>query len=61
VKNKTDSKVDKMADDLVTVILKTQHIHAGKTYPAGETLTVNQAMKKWLIEMGVVDPDPELI
>jgi starvation-inducible outer membrane lipoprotein len=49
-------KHENFDDDLVTVVFKTQHVHAGKIYKAGETLRVNAAMKTWLIERGVVMP-----
>lgn len=48
-----------ITDDLITVILKKPHTHAGKFYQAGETLRVNAAMRDWLIYQGVVNKNPE--
>ncbi len=47
---------EQIAGELVTVILKRQHTHAGQVHDAGETLQVNAAMRRWLIYQGVVDP-----
>jgi hypothetical protein len=44
-------------DNLVMVVLLSPHVHAGALYNAGEHLKVNPAMKKWLIDLGVVAPD----
>jgi hypothetical protein len=44
-----------IVDELITVVLKRPHTHAGKIYQTGETLRVNAAMRDWLIVQGVVD------
>jgi len=46
-----------LVDGLVMVILLKPHIHARTLYNAGEQLKVNPAMKKWLIDLGVVASD----
>ena len=60
----TKTNQQTMDDDLQTVILKTQHMHAGQLYLAGETLRVNAAMREWLLQQGVIelnDPEPEIL
>jgi hypothetical protein len=54
-------KKEENPDGLVEVILIAHHNHAGKSFKPGESLKVNQVMKKWLIEQGVVAPEPEII
>lgn len=49
-------KTETNNDGLQEVQLITRHIHAGKTYFAGETIRVNEPMKKWLLERGVISP-----
>ena len=46
---------EQIAGELVTVILKRQHTHAGQVHVAGETLQVKEAMVRWLINHGVVN------
>ncbi len=60
----TKTNQQTMDDELQTVILKTQHTHAGQIYQAGETLRVNVAMRDWLLKQGIIEvmnPEPSSI
>jgi hypothetical protein len=37
----------------VSVVLKQSHTHAGRDYPAGETITVSASAAAWLIKHNV--------
>lgn len=40
------------------VTLLKEHTHAGKKYPAGETIEVSEADAKWLAGREVIEPIP---
>jgi hypothetical protein len=42
------------------ITLLKPHTHAGKDYQPGHTIEVNERQAKWLREIGVAAPEPEL-
>ena len=43
----------------MTVELLKPHTHAGRDYPAGARLALDEATARWLIEQGVAKAAPE--